>query len=68
MMQKQKIKKKARDYATFFSLVYLTKMIRKCVIDFINTLIATSLKIQLYVIYHVHHSLKETFLNLLSYI
>lgn len=41
MMQKQKIKK-ARDYATFFSLVYLTKMIRKCVIDFIKTLIATS--------------------------
>lgn len=42
MMQKQKMKKKARDYATFFSFVYLTKMIRKCVIDFINTLIATS--------------------------
>lgn len=43
MMQKQKIKKKLyRDYATFFSLVYLTKIFRKCVIDFINTLIATS--------------------------
>lgn len=39
---KAKNKKKPRDYATFFSLIYLTKMIRKCVIDFINTLIATS--------------------------
>lgn len=39
---KAKNKKKLWDYATFFSLVYLTKIIRKCVIDFINTLIATS--------------------------
>lgn len=39
---KAKNKKNPRDYATFFSLIYLTKMIRKCVIDFINTPIATS--------------------------
>lgn len=39
---KVKNKKKVRDYVIFFSLVYLIKMIRKCVIDFINIFIVIS--------------------------
>lgn len=39
---KVKNKKKLWDYVIFFSLVYLIKMIRKCVIDFINIFIVIS--------------------------